>query len=60
MEIFDRLWKDNGHQMQKIINGALKSTIDSHGDITRERMESAAKRIRSLIYGFINEELRRD
>ena len=36
---------DNRSALEKAINGALRSAIDAHGDIKRENISSASKRI---------------
>ena len=37
----------------KIVAGNLKSTIDAHGDITKNEIGSAAKRIANQLLGLI-------
>lgn len=39
--------------LTKIVAGNLRSTIDSHGDITKNEIGSAAKRIANQLLGII-------
>jgi hypothetical protein len=57
LEAFDRLTRNN-ELLLRIVNGALRSCIDAHGDITKEWIGSASKRIESMIRGFLNNEFK--
>lgn len=39
--------------LTKLVAGNLKSTIDAHGDITKNEIGSAAKRIANQLLGII-------
>lgn len=42
--------KSNYDQLVRDVSGALRSTIDAHGPITKESIGSAAKRIVGLVW----------
>lgn len=44
-------WFDVRARIEKAIVGALQSTIDAHGPITKENCSSAAKRIYGALKG---------
>lgn len=40
--------------MIRLVNGALKSCINNHGDITKKLINSASKRITTNIFDYLN------
>ena len=43
--------------LEKQIKGALKASLDAHGDITKNNLSSASKRISGQIYAVIQNEM---
>jgi len=58
LNAFDRLTKDNSNILLRIVNGAMRSCIEAHGDITKEWIGSASKRIDTMIRGFLKNEFK--
>jgi hypothetical protein len=50
----------NRDRVQRIIAGALRSTIDAHGPVTLDWIDSASKRIANQLLGDIQQHIDRE
>ena len=50
---FENLSDKEHKQLLKVVNGAIKSCIDTHGPITREWVGSAGKRVIGALKSYI-------